>query len=186
MEMLVSLTVLSLTLGALATMMIETSRVNRNQQSEAQVQADARSCLLLVVQRLRSAGWDPTGLGFDAVTVDPDLTDDISWIEFRADVNGDGDLDDDYEQVVVRHMGRQVEWRIHPDQTFVVVADDITNDADGDGKPEPMFEVWGDPPTSVEVTITAESTNVNTTTGEPIRFTVDSEIQLRSRLLPLR
>jgi len=186
LETLVSLAVLTLTLGALATMLIESARVNRTQQNTAQIQADARSCLNIIVQHLRSAGWDPTGLDFDAVTPDQDLTDGVSWIEFRADLNGDGDLADDFEQVVIRHLGSQVEWRTSPAGDFVVMASNITNDADGDGTPEPMFEVSGDPAQTVYVAITAEAEELNSHTGEPIRFTVASEIDLRSRLLPLR
>ena len=62
-ELLVSMTVLLLVLAGLARMMIENSRINRAQQMTAEVQANARNCLMLVQQRLRSAGWDPINAG---------------------------------------------------------------------------------------------------------------------------
>lgn len=186
LETLVGLTILTLTLGGLATMLIEHSRMNKTEQLQSKTQADARNCLLVVLQQLRSAGWDPTELSFDAVTGDTDLTDGISWIEVRADLNGDGDLDEDFEQLVIRHMGSRVEWRTSPDADFVVVAEDISNDADGDGVVEPMFQVHGTPPDSVEVTVTAQSQGLHPRTNEPLRYTVASEIDLRPRLLPLR
>ena len=186
LETLAALTLLTLTLGGLATLLIEHSRVNKTEQLRSKTQADARNCLLVVLQRLRSAGWDPTELSFDAITGDTDLTDGVSWIEVRADLNGDGDLDEPFEQLVIRHMGRRVEWRTSPDTDFVVVASDISNDADGDGVVEPMFQVHGNPPDSVEVTITAESLGLHPGTHEPLRYTVESEIDLRPRLLPIR
>lgn len=186
LETLVSLTVLTLAMGALATMLINNSQINKRQQMTSKAQGDTRNCMSLIVQKLRSAGWDPEGIGFDAVSEDPDPDDGISWIELRADLNGDGDLDEEFEQLLIRHTGNVVEWRTTPGGDFVALAEGITNDADGDGQPERMFIAHGTPAQTVEVKITAESPDADPLTGEPIRYTMESEIELRPRLLPLR
>jgi hypothetical protein len=83
-------------------------------------------------------------------------------------------------------VGTQVQWRTTAAGSFVPLADEITNDSDGDGVAEPMFVADADPPTRIAVTITAESADSNPLTGEPVRYTIENEIDLRARLLVLR
>lgn len=186
-ELMVSMAVLLLALAGLAKMMIEGSQINRAQQMTAQVQANARNCMTMVVHKLRSAGWDPANNNLALVTWDSDLTDDISEIEVFADLDGDGDTDETDEQVLIRHTGDRVVWRRSNDTTdpFVVVATNITNDADGDGTIEAMFTpIFDSSPAGdrVLVQITAQSPVPDPKSGEFIRYTVRSEVALRKTL----
>lgn len=190
LEMLISLTVLLLAMSAVGSFMIHNSRINKSQQMAAEVQSNARNCLAMVVQKLRTAGWDPMNVGIPAVTMDPDTTDDVSQIEVFADLNADAETDgtvtdDDLdEQVLIRHINDTVEWRrtADPNDPFIVLAVNISNDADGDGTIEPMFVGNGTPPTAITVQVTAESPVADPISGEFIRYTVNSEVVLRSEL----
>jgi len=186
-ELLVSLTVLLLCLTGLTQVTLESSRINRAQQMTAQVQADARNCMSIVVQKLRSAGWDPLNADIQTVAWDPDLSDDVSEIEVFADLDGDGATDGTDEQVLIRHLDDRVVWRRSNDvsEPFVVVATHITNDEDGDGTAEAMFTpLLASGPTAdrVLVRITARSRSPDPMTGEFIRYTVRSEVALRKTL----
>jgi len=185
-EMLVSMTVLLLAMTGLASLLVQNARVNKAQQMRAEVQANARNTLSMVVQKLRSAGWDPTNAGLASVTLDADLGDSVSEIEVFADLDEDGDTDTPGEQMLIRHTGagRQVVWRETGDagDPFVVLAVNISNDADGDGTIEPMFVPDATPPTRIAVTVTAESPMPDPTSGQPIRYTVRSEVVLRKEL----
>ena len=186
-ELLVSVTVLTLAMGGLASLLIQNSRINKAQRMAAETQANARNTLSMVVQKLRSAGWDPLNAGtFPAVNVDADLTDNVSEIEVFADLNEDTDTDDQDEQLLIRHLGstNQVVWRPtnDPNDTFVVLAGNITNDADGDGTIEPMFVPDANPPTRITVRVTARSPAPDPTSRQFIRYTVSSDVVLRKNL----
>lgn len=190
-EMLVSLAVLVLTTGGLAGLLLQNARINKGQQMAANVQANARNCLEMVVSRLRSAGWDPQSTGISTVTLDPDLSDSISEIEVFADLNSDGETDgtltddDDNEQVLIRHNGSQVEWRPTADVSdpFLVLAVNISNDADGDGTIEPMFVPdSASNPKRITVQVTAQSPVPDPVRRQFIRYTVSSDVVLRKNL----
>jgi len=185
-EMLVSVTILLLAMSGLATLLIQNARINKSQQMAADVQANARNCLSMIVQRLRSAGWDPTDNGFAPVVLDPNLLDNISQIEVFADLDepADGDTDDDDEQILIRHINNQIEWRRTSDVTdpFEVLAINISNDQDGNGVPEPMFVPDANPPNVITVLITAQSPVVDPVTRDFIRYTVSSDVVLRKTL----
>jgi hypothetical protein len=140
----------------------------------------------MVVQKLRSAGWDPTNAGIATVNLDADLTDLVSEIEVFADINEDGDTDDADEQILIRHLGptRQIVWRPTSDNTdpFIILSGDISNDADGDGTIEPMFVPDATPPTRITVQITAQSPAPDPTSRQFIRYTVSSDVVLRKAL----
>jgi len=186
-EMLVSLAIFLLAMSGLATLLLQNARINKAQQMTADVQANARNTLSIVVQKLRSAGWDPLQVGVNAVTLDPDLADDVSEIEVFADLNNDGDTDDADEDVLIRHTGTggQVEWRPDSDVStpFVTLSTNISNDSDGDGVIEPMF-VPNDvaSPTVITVRITAQSPAPDPTSGQFIRYTVESDVVLRAEV----
>ena len=114
LEMLISLAVLSMAMSGLASLLIQNSRINKQQQMTAEVQANARNCLSLIVQRMRSAGWNPSNaVGISTLTLDTNLGDDDSEIEIFADLNADGDTDEDDEQVFVRHdaSANRILWK---------------------------------------------------------------------------
>lgn len=184
-ELMASLAILSLALGGLGTMLVQNSQINRREQMTAEVQANARHCLSMIVQVMRSAGWDPKNSGMTPVVLDPTPTDSVNYIEVLADINEDGDTDDQDERVMIRHINSQIEWRKSSDATqpFVVLADNISNDADGDGVVEPMFVPDSlTNPTTVTVRITARSPVVDLRTGDYIRYTVSSDVVLRRNL----
>ena len=73
-EMAVSMAVALLLMLGMASFLIESSRLNKSQQMQAEVQANARNCMLMVAQKLRSAGWNPTlGVGQHAQIVEVEL-----------------------------------------------------------------------------------------------------------------
>jgi type II secretory pathway pseudopilin PulG len=185
-EFLVSVTVMLLALSGLANLLLHNARLNKSQRMATEVQANARNTLSMVVQKLRSAGWDPTNIGVGTVSLDADLSDDVSEIEVFANLNEDSDIDDAYEQLLIRHTGAsgQVVWRptADPNEPFVVLARNISNDADGDGTIEPMFVPDANPATVITVRITAQSPDPDPTSGQFIRYTVTSDVVLRKEL----
>jgi prepilin-type N-terminal cleavage/methylation domain-containing protein len=186
-ELLVSIAVMVLALGGLATLLIQNARINKTQRMTAEVQANARNTLSMVVQCLRSAGWNPTNMvGMPTLNLDPDTSDNISEIEVFANLNEDTDTDDAGEQVLIRHLGdsNQVVWRPSSDTSaaFIVLSGNISNDADGDGAIEPMFVPNATPPTRITVQITAQSPAPDPTSGEFIRYTVSSDVVIRKAL----
>ena len=185
-EMLVSVAVMMLALGGLASLLIQNSRINKAQRMAAETQANARNTLSMVVQKLRSAGWDPLNNGLPVVTLDPDMSDNISELEVFADLNEDGDNDEQDEQMLIRHLGasNQVVWRPtnDPNDPFVVLSNNISNDANGDGTIEPMFVPDATPPTRITVQITARSPAPDPTSRQFILYTVSSDVVLRKNL----
>jgi prepilin-type N-terminal cleavage/methylation domain-containing protein len=185
-EMLVSLTLIMLALSGLAGLLIQNARINKAEQMTVETQANARNCLSMIMQRLRSAGWDPMRIPIaQPVITDQDLMDVVSEIEVFADLNEDGDFDDLDERVLIRHSGNQIAWRRtgNPNDPFIVLATNISNDSDGNGVAEPMFVPDTTPdPTRITVQITAESPAPDPTSGQLIRYTVSSDVVLRKAL----
>ena len=185
LELLISLSVTLLIMTGVTQMMLHNARINKAQQMTAQAQSNARNCLAMVVQRLRSAGWDPLNVGIPSVTLDADLGDDISEIEVYADLDSDGTTDGMDEQVLIRHVGDRIVWRRSNDvsEPFVILATNISNDADGDGTIEAMFVPSSTPdPQRITVQITARSPVPDPMSGEFIRFTASTDIVLRKTL----
>jgi prepilin-type N-terminal cleavage/methylation domain-containing protein len=185
-ETLVSLVILMLAMSGLASLLIQNARVNKSQQMTADVQSNARNCLSMIVQRLRSAGWDPMSTGtVPTVLTDTDTSDAISEITVYGDIVDppDGDYDDLDEEVLIRHVGNQIVWRRDTSSAFIILATNISNDEDGDGVVEPMFQPNTTPnPSIVTVQITAQSPVPDPTSGEFIRYTVRSDVVLRKSL----
>ncbi len=184
-ELMISMLVLLAIMAGLFGMLIENSRINKSKRMTMEAQANARSTLSLVVQKLRSAGWDPMNAGIPSLTLDPDLSDAVSQIEIFADLDMDGDTDEEREQILIRHQNGQVEWRSSNDVSapFAVMAVNISNDADGDGVAEPMFvpDSTTDP-TRITVRVTAQSPMHDPLTGDFIRYSVASDVILRKGL----
>ncbi len=183
-ELLVSMTVLLFCMTGLATLTVESSQINRAQQMTAQTHANARNCMAMIVQKLRGAGWDPMNAGIGSVIYDSDPGDGISQIEVFADLDADWTTDGPGEQVLIRHIDERIEWRPDADATeFVLLANGISNDADGDGVVEemftPIFDLAAD---RIQVQITAESPIPDPMTGQYIRYTALSEVTLRKTL----
>jgi Tfp pilus assembly protein PilW len=184
-ELLVALLVTLAIMAGLFSLLIESSGLNKSKKMAMNAQANARSTLSLLVQQLRSAGWDPMNVGIPSLTLDPDLSDAVSQIEIFADLNMDGDTDEEREQILIRHQNGQVEWRSSNDVSapFTIMAANISNDADGDGIVEPMFvpDSTTDP-TRITVRVTAQSPMRDPLTGDFIRYSVASDVILRKGL----
>lgn len=180
-EVLVSLAVFSVALVALSGILIENSKTNAAEQARAQAQSNARTALALVSNRLRQAGWNPSGATMTGLAFDSDLTDAINYIDIFRDLNADGDTGDTGESIRIRHNGDRIEWRETSTAAYEIVAVGISNDASGDGTPEMMFTPDSTvTPTRVTVTITAASAVRDPYTDEPITFTLSSEVYLRN------
>ncbi|HEU4402960.1 MAG TPA: prepilin-type N-terminal cleavage/methylation domain-containing protein [Candidatus Polarisedimenticolia bacterium] len=185
LELLVSLALFSMAMGGVAGLLIQNSQINRATQVSAEVQANARNCLSMIVAVLRTAGWDPRNTGLSAVSLDPTPSNSANYIEVYADLNEDGDTDDADEDVTIRWTGTQISWRKSSDTSkpFVVLADGISNDADGDGNAETMFVPDSSThPTRITVRITARSPTPDPRSGQYIRYTVSSDVVLRRNL----
>ena len=182
-EMLVSLFVLVMAMGGLFGLLIQNSRINKSAQMTAEVQGNARNSLSLIVQVLRSSGWDPRIVGVPTVTLDPNPGDIISEITAFADIDGDQFLTSAGEDVHIRHVNNQIIWRTQAGGAYNVVATGISNDADGDGTIEMMFTPDNVAnPTRITVQITAQSPVVDPITRDFIRYTVSSDVVLRKNL----
>ena len=184
-ELLASLALLSMVLGGLAGFLMQNSQINRAEQMSADVQSNARNCLSMIVQVLRSAGWDPRNVGFAPVVLDPSPSGTANYIEVLRDLNEDGDTLDAGEDVLIRWAGNRIEWRQSSavGAPFVTLADCITNDADGDGVAETMFVADSlSSPTRITVRITAQSEAPDPRSGRYIRYTVSNVVVLRRSL----
>lgn len=182
-EALVSVAILSLAIAGAFSLLVHNMKINKAEQMNAQLQANARTALSAVVKSLRRAGWDPMGSGIVSVQLDPDLSDDVSQIEIFADLDEDAATVSPGEQVLIRHIGDRIEWRRSAGGDFRLLASNISNDADGDGTIEPMFVPIPSPdPTRIQVRITAQSSSPDPLSGELIRFTVSSDVVLRKSL----
>ena len=181
-ETMVSLVIMLLAMSGLATLLIQNAKINKSEQLQVDVQSNARNSLSMVVQRLRSAGWDPTDVGIVTVIPDTNTGDNIAEIEIFADFDEDGATTTNDEQVMIRHLNNQIVWRRTAGSAFEILADNISNDADGDGTIEPMFVLDATPPTRITVQITAQSPVVDPNTRDFIRYTVSSDVVLRKEL----
>ena len=190
-EALVSLTVLALAMTGLFSLLVHNSRLNKSEQMKAETQANARNVLSIVVQKLRSAGWDPLGTDlFAGLTLDTNTGDTMAEITVRADFHTagtpdtpDGLADQIDEVLVFRHTNNTIIWDQDDDGTFEVLAVNISNDADGDGTIENMFVPDSTiDPQQITVQITARSPVIDPITRDFSRYTVTSDVYIRKDL----
>ena len=182
-EMLVGLLVTGFIASAMATLLVHNAKTNKAQQMFTDTQINARGVMEIIVTRLRSAGWDPVNAGIDTVNPDPTPGDGVSQLEILADLDEDGLTASEDEAILIRHVVDQVEWRRSPGAAFTIMASQISNDANGDGIIEPMFQL-DDPldPAVVTVQVTARSSAPDPRTGEFIRYTLRNEVALRKEM----
>jgi len=191
-ETLISVTLTMIAVTSLGGMLVHSARLNSSEQMKARVQSDARNCVSLIVQRMRSAGWDPQNAGIQTVVLDPEGTSPnhakgVDNLLIFADLNGDGETDgtltddDDEERLLIRHALNAVEWQPKPGAAYVTLVTNVSNDADGDDTAEPMF-VPDDAtnPSRITVRVTTRSPAPDPLTGEFLRYTVTSDVALRT------
>ncbi len=183
LEVLVALALLMIAMTSIYGLLLQGARMNKKQQLSVNAQSDARTCLTMVVAKLRNGGWDPGSAGIQVVQLDSNPGDGIEEIEVFADLDADGDTDGLDEQVLIRHIADRIEWRRSASGAFEVLAVGISNDANGDGTVEPMFTPDSTTnPSRVLVQITAEAPAPDPISWQPIRYTVSSEVVFRTRL----
>jgi len=183
-EILVSMTLVAVAFAAAAPLLIQNAQINKAQQMKLAAQADARNCLTLIVNTLRTAGWDPRNNGFAPLALDPDPNTD-NFITVNADLLEDNDISDDGESVTIRHTSNRLEWRRvdDPNQPFVVLAENVTNDEDGDGTAEPMFTPDSlTDPQRITIKITTRTAEPDPRSRQYLRYTVESDVYLRGGL----
>jgi len=183
-EVMVSLVVLTLASSAMAAYLVQSMRTNKAEEMALEMQASARNCMSIVQAALRSAGWDPRDLGLPAVAVDSTPAGPDNYIEVFADLNGDGATTGANEDITIRHHNGALEWKTTAaSATYVVLAEDVTNDADQDGTIEPMFTPSSSiDPQRITVRITVRSPAPDPRSGRYLTYTLQSEVTLRGRL----
>lgn len=182
-EVLVSLAILGVVTGIMASLLVQNSRLNKKQLLQIEAQSSARTTLSLVVQILRTAGWDPRLVGFAPVALDSNLSDSVNYITVFADLNADGDTNDTDENVTIRQTNGRVELKRTAAGSYEVVGANISNDANGDGTAEQMFTPDSTSnPTRVTVSVTSTALGVNPENGAAIRYTVTSNVLLRNAI----
>ena len=182
-EMLVGMTVLLFVMAGAMGLIVHNSRINKSQQMAVAMQSDVRTCMSMIIQKMRTAGWDPTGAGIQVVRLDSTPGDGIEEIEVYADLDNDGATTGTGEQVLIRFIEDRIEWRRSAAGSFEIMAVGISNDADGDGTAEPMFTPDSTTdPTRILVQVTAESPFADPITGSRIRYTLSSDLALRKTL----
>ncbi len=184
-EFLVSLGVLALIMSAAGPLLIDNARVNKSKHMAMATQAAARNALTMISAQIRSGGWDPKGVGFPRLGIDPDPNGTDNYIVVFGDFNADGDLLDPGESVTIRHNVNRIEWRMvaDPNVPFQTIAENITNDENGDGLTEHMFTPDSTTnPKRVTVRITARSPEPDPITRTFYRYTLSNDIILRDSL----
>jgi hypothetical protein len=183
-ELVVSTAVVLLLMGGAAGMLVQNSRAYRSGQMKTEVQARARTTMSIITNALWSCGWDPRGVGFAAVVVDPAPTNTTNFLQIRSDIDEDGTVaNEPDEDITIRWSGGHVEWRRTSDTTepFQVIADNITNDENGDGTAEQMFTADSiSSPRRITVKITAQSPVPDPQTNQFARCTLSTQFFLRN------
>ena len=98
LEALVALMLTALTVASVGGMLVDNAKLNSSQQLQTRIQCDARTGVSMIVQRIRSAGWDPRNAGVQMLVLDPldidaDHTDGVDNLIVFTDRNGDGETD---------------------------------------------------------------------------------------------
>lgn len=183
MELMVSLAVFSLAATGFASMLLDNAKLNKAQQMTITAQADARNCVSIIEQVLRTSGWDPRNVGFSGITLQSPAAAADNWIEIFADLDEDSATTSAGEDVRIRKNGTTLEWKTSTSGSYTTLSPNITNDANGDGTPEIMFTPDSTSnPTRITVRVTARSAAPDPRTGQYIRATVSTDIVLRGRL----
>jgi len=184
-ELMVSLGVLALIMSAAGPLLIDNARVNKSKQMAMAAQMEARNAMTMITNQIRSAGWDPRKIGFARLGLDPDPNGTDNYIQIFGDFNADNDLLDAGESITVRHNVNVIEWRTvaDPNVPFVTIANNVTNDEDGNGTTEHMFTPNSIVnPSRVTVKITTRSAEPDPITRNFYRYTLSSDVILRDNL----
>jgi prepilin-type N-terminal cleavage/methylation domain-containing protein len=182
-EFIVALALLVLLVTGIAPLLFQSAQMNRSQQLVIETQANARSSVSLITQRLRTSGWDPREVGIPPLTVGTIANGGTNAVQIFADLNEDGDVNDQDENVLIRLVSNRIEWRRTAGGSFETLALNINNDPDGDGTADPLFVPTPlANPASITVQVTAQSPVMDPRLADFARFTVANEVTLRNSL----
>jgi prepilin-type N-terminal cleavage/methylation domain-containing protein len=181
-ELLVSLAIFSVIATMVAKTVIDGAKLTKTEQMTIAAQSDARNCVSLIEQVLRTAGWDPKNAGITGIQLQSPAVASTNWIEVFSDVDvEDGATTGNGEDVTIRLNGTQLEWKKSTGGSFEILSPNITNDSGG--APELMFTPNSTTnPTRITVKVTARSPVPDPRTGRYIRATISTDVVLRGNL----
>jgi len=181
LETLVSVAVFSVVATMVASTVLDGAKLTKTEQMTITAQSDARNCVSLIEQAIRTAGWDPRNAGFAGLQLQSPAQASNNWIEIFSDLDEDGTTIGAGEDVTIRLNGTNLEWKKSTAGAFEILAPNITNDASG--VPEVMFTPNSAVnPTRITVKVTARSPVPDPRTGQYIRATVSTDVVLRGSL----
>lgn len=93
-ELLISMVMSGIVLGALVDTFITQRKTYALQEMITEMMLNARVGMEMITREVRMAGYDPAGTGFDGITYD------VTQLQIRADLNGDGDTTDADETII--------------------------------------------------------------------------------------
>ncbi len=93
-ELLVSIAVFGIIFGIIYSTFIMQRRYFSMQEEITQMQQNVRAAMDMIVREVSLAGYDPTDAGFYGITYS------TSQLQIKADLNGDGDVDDSNENII--------------------------------------------------------------------------------------
>jgi type IV pilus assembly protein PilW len=96
-ELLASLVVSAMTMAAIYNVTLMQQKVYSVQNQVADMEQTAEVLKAMIVRELDMAGYNPTGLAFNGVTLDN------TQLRIRTDSNGDNDTNDAREDIIYRY-----------------------------------------------------------------------------------
>jgi len=99
-EMLMAVAIGLIVLAGLVVTFVSQKKAYDVQAQVAEMHQSARAALDMISRDVAGAGYDPTNYGLEAVPVAQ-----AHKVQLRADLNGDGDTDDDFEDVTYELAG---------------------------------------------------------------------------------
>ena len=97
-ELLIALALTGIVAGAIYKIFISQGRAYTVQSEVAEMQQNLRAGVFMMEREIRMAGYDPTRAANTEI-----LTAKHGDLEFKADLNGDGDTDDPSEHMIYTH-----------------------------------------------------------------------------------
>jgi len=180
-ETLVSVAVFSVVATMVASTVLDGAKLTKTEQMTIAAQSDARNCVSLIEQVIRTAGWDPRNSGFAGIQMQSPAQPANNWIQIFADLDEDGATSSNGEDVTIRLNGTTLEWKKSTAGAFEILSPNITND--GSGVPELMFVPDSAiNPKRITVKVTARSPVRDPRTGQYIRATIATDVVLRGSL----
>lgn len=93
-ELLIAMAIGTIMMAAIVDTFVTQRKTYDLQEQIAEMTQNARIGMDMLSREIRMAGYNPTGAAFEPISYD------LTKLEIRADLNGDGDLDDNDETVV--------------------------------------------------------------------------------------